>query len=73
MSKKTLTSKDQVQDIEQLQRQIITLTRELLTERITRIDFQTQLLMQWRQRCQQELNHLPAGEENCRILEDSHG
>lgn len=73
MSEKTLTGKDQVQDIDQLQRQIKSLTRELLTERITRIDFQTQLLMQWRQRCQQELNHLPAGEENCRSSEGSHG
>ncbi len=56
--------KDQDQDIGQLKEQIKSLTCELLKERITRIDFQAQLLTQWRQRCQQELNHLLSSEES---------
>lgn len=51
-----------IQDNEtvQLKAQIQTLTKELLQERITRIDYQVQLLTQWRQKCQQELNQLVA-------------
>jgi hypothetical protein len=55
--------KDQVQNFGQLKGQIKSLTCEVLKERITRIDFQLQLLMQWRQQCQQELNHLLSREE----------
>jgi hypothetical protein len=66
-------SKDQDQNSDQLREQIKTLARDLLKERITRIDFQVQLLIQWRQRCQQELNHLPASEEDCRSPEDANG
>ncbi len=57
------------EDINQLTGQIKSLTCELLKERITRIDFQIELLSQWRQRCQQELNLLLAGEENSRSPE----
>lgn len=73
MPKKITLSKDQDQNNDQLQEQINSLTCELLRERITRIDFQLQLLTHWRQRCQQELNHLLAGEEACRSSEGSHG
>jgi hypothetical protein len=73
MPKKTTVSKDQDQNIEQLKEQINTITRELLTERITRIDFQVQLLAQWRQGCQQKLNHLLGREESFQSPEDSHG
>lgn len=48
------------QKLEQLLRKGQELNAELLKERITRIDFQVQLLTQWRQRCQQELNQLLA-------------
>jgi hypothetical protein len=65
--------KDQDQDIEPLKEQLKSLTRELLQERITRIDFQVQILMQWRHNCQQELNLFLAGRENCKSPEDSHG
>ena len=65
--------KDQDQDIELLKEQLKSLTRELLQERITRIDFQVQILMQWRHNCQQELNLLLTGRENCMSPEDSHG
>lgn len=49
-------SKNQDQNFSHLKEQIENLTCELLKERITRIDFQMQLLAQWRQQCQQELN-----------------
>ncbi|MHB8067446.1 MAG: hypothetical protein ACYDIC_06055 [Desulfobaccales bacterium] len=57
-------SKDQDQNFDQLKEQIKGLTFELLKERIIRIDFQVQLLTQWRQRCQQELNHFLSSEES---------
>ncbi len=57
-------SKDQDQNFDQLREQIKSLTCELLKERITRIDFQVQLLTQWRQQCQQELNCLRNCEES---------
>ncbi len=57
-------SKDQDQNFDQLKEQIRSLTCELLQERITRIDFQVQLLTQWRQQCQQELNNLLCNEES---------
>lgn len=66
-------SKDQDQDIDQFREQIKSLNCELLKERITRIDFQMQLLAQWRQRCQQELNHLLSSEETSQSPEGSHG
>lgn len=66
-------SNPQDRNSDQLREQIKSLTCELLRERITRIDFQIQLLTQWRQRCQQELNPLLAGEEDCRHAEESHG
>ena len=47
---------DQDQNFDQLKGQVNNLTCELLKERITRIDFQVQLLTQWRQQCQQEIN-----------------
>lgn len=65
--------KDQDQDIDQLKEQIKSLTCEVLKERITRIDFQVQLLTQWRQQCQQELNRLLSREENSQSPEGSHG
>ncbi|MFZ5450266.1 MAG: hypothetical protein ACOZF2_00115 [Thermodesulfobacteriota bacterium] len=51
-------SQDQDQDVDQLKEQVESLTCELLKERITRLDFQVQLLTQWRQQSQQELNQL---------------
>lgn len=66
-------SKDQDQNFDQLKEQIKSLTCELLRERITRIDFQVQLLTQWRQQCQQELNHLLRSEESRGHPEGSHG
>ncbi len=50
------------QNVDQLPERIKSLTRELLEERITRIDFQMQLLKQWRDRCQHELNLLLGGD-----------
>lgn len=61
------------EDLQQLKGQIKSLTCELLKERITRIDFQMELLSQWRQRCQQELNQLLSRAENCGNPEGSHG
>jgi hypothetical protein len=72
MAQKPPTQKKD-QDIEPLKEQLKSLTRELLQERITRIDFQVQILMQWRHNCQQELNLFLAGRENCKSPEDSHG
>ena len=66
-------SQDQDQNFDQLKEQIKSLNCELLKERITRIDFQVQLLTQWRQQCQQELNHLLSSEENRRSIESGHG
>ncbi len=66
-------SNDQDQNFDQLEKQIKTLTCELLRERITRIDFQVQLLTQWRQRCQQELDHLLSNAESPQSQEDAHG
>jgi len=48
------------QKLAQLFKERQKLTSELLQERITRIDFQVQLLTQWRQQCQQELNQMLA-------------
>jgi len=48
------------QKLAQLLQERQKLTSELLQERITRIDFQVQLLTQWRQQCQQELNQMLA-------------
>ena len=62
-------NKDQKQNFDQLKEQIKSLTCDLLKERITRIDFQVQLLTQWRQQCQQELNR----EENSQSPGDQHG
>jgi hypothetical protein len=73
MPKKTIISKDQNPNIDQLREQIKSLTCELLKERITRIDFQVQLLTQWRQQCQQELNHLLSSEESSQSPEGAHG
>jgi hypothetical protein len=73
MPKKTTAIKDQTQNIEQLNGQIKSLTCEVLKERITRIDLQVQLLTQWRQSCQQELNHLLSSEESSQSPEDQHG
>jgi hypothetical protein len=64
MSKKTTQSKDQDHNVDQLNEKIKGLTCELLKERITRIDFQVQLLMQWRQHCQQELNQLLSSQKS---------
>ena len=64
MPKKTTVIKDHDQSIDQLKGQTKNLTCELLKERITRIDFQVQLLTQWRQQCQQELNHLLSSVES---------
>jgi DNA-nicking Smr family endonuclease len=55
---------DQDQNFDQLKGQVNNLTCELLKERITRIDFQVQLLTQWRQQCQQELEQLLTNAEN---------
>jgi len=71
MPKKTTVSKDQ--NIDQLKEQIQNLTGELLKERITRIDFQVQLLTQWRQQCQHGLNHLLSCGESSQGSEDAHG
>ena len=54
----------QDQNLDPLKEQVKNLTGELLKERITRIDFQVQLLMQWRQQCQQALNRLSSNEES---------
>lgn len=66
-------SKDQDQNLDQLQEQIKSLTCELTKERITRIDFQVQLLTQWRERCQQDLNYLLSSEEGSENQEGAHG
>ena len=66
MSRAKEKSKDQNQYREQFREQIKGLTAELLKERITRIDFQVQLLTGWRQRCQQELDLLLRNEEGSR-------
>gem|GEM_PF-6063406 len=73
MPPKATGNRDQDQHIEQLSGQIKDLTCELLKERITRIDFQVQLLTQWRQSCQQELNQLLSSEGSSRLSEDTHG
>ncbi|MDD2904284.1 MAG: hypothetical protein PHU44_17800 [Syntrophales bacterium] len=73
MPPKTTTNKDQTRNIVQLEGQIKSLTCELLKERITRIDFQLQLLTQWQQQSQQELNRLLNGEESSRSPEGQHG
>jgi len=73
MPKKITVNKEQDQDTDQLKEQIRSLTCELLRERITRIDFQVQLLTQWRQRCQQELNPLLSSGECLQSPEDSRG
>ena len=57
-------SQAQDQNLDPLKEQVKNLTGELLKERITRIDFQVQLLMQWRQQCKQELNRLLSNEES---------
>ncbi|RJR48284.1 MAG: hypothetical protein C4567_00205 [Deltaproteobacteria bacterium] len=59
--------------IDQLNERINGLTCELLQERISRIDFQVQLLSQWRQNCQQELNRLLSRPASCRNPENQHG
>jgi hypothetical protein len=66
-------SKDQDQNFDQLKEQIKSLTCELLKERITRIDFQVQILTQWRQQCQQELNRLLDSEESSQNPEGEYG
>ncbi len=66
-------SKDQDQSFDQLKEQIKSLTCDLQKERITRIDFQVQLLTQWRQQCQQELNHLLNSEESQQRPEGAYG
>jgi len=73
MSIKTTIRKEQDQNIDQLKKQAKNLTCELLKERITRIYFQVSLLTQWREQCQQELNQILAGTEDCQSQEDSHG
>jgi len=73
MPKKTTASKDQDQNVDQLKVQIRSLACELLKERIIRIDFQIQLLTQWRQSCQQELNQALGSEENHQSPEGAHG
>lgn len=66
-------SNDQDQSPDQSKEQLKNLTCELLKERITRIDFQMQLLTQWRQRCQQELHQLLGSGESSQSPEDAHG
>jgi hypothetical protein len=55
-------------EIEELKKQNRELTVSLLQERIMRINFQIQLLSEWRQRSQLELNNLlqsePPGTED---------
>jgi hypothetical protein len=57
-------SEEEKDQVDRLNEKIRGLSCDLLKERITRIDFQMQLLSEWRQRCQQELNRLLAPEEN---------
>lgn len=66
-------NKDHNQEIAGLNEQVKRLSCELLQERITRIDFQLQLLTQWRQGCQQELNRLLTTEADHQSPESSHG
>ena len=63
-------SKDQDQNFDQLRERIKTLTCELLKERSIRIDFQVQLLTQWRQQCHQELNRLLGSGESSQSPEE---
>ncbi|RJR38677.1 MAG: hypothetical protein C4567_12410 [Deltaproteobacteria bacterium] len=58
------------QELAQLQGVNGKLHSELLQERITRIDFQVQLLTQWRQRCQEELNRMLAGQGQNTVPEE---
>lgn len=73
MPQKTPTTKDQGQDIDSLTKRVQSLTGELLQERIIRLDFQMQLLKQWRDQCQRELNQLLGCEKNRGSLEGAHG
>jgi len=73
MPKKETPSEDPDQNVDQLKGQIKSLTCELLKERITRIDFQVQLLTQWRQGCQQELHQLLDDQESSQNSEGQHG